>query len=68
VASAAILAHARERDVDLLVLAANRRQLTGRPFLGHGVEFLLHESPTAVVVVSVPPGWGGSTGPPRAAA
>jgi Kef-type K+ transport system membrane component KefB/nucleotide-binding universal stress UspA family protein len=68
VASEAILALARERDVDLLVLAANRRQLTGRPFLGHGVEFLLHESPTAVVVVSVPPGWGGSTGPPRAAA
>jgi nucleotide-binding universal stress UspA family protein len=63
-----ILALARERDIDLLVLAANRRQLTGRPFLGHGVEFLLRESPTAVVVVSVPPGWGGSAGTPRAAA
>jgi Kef-type K+ transport system membrane component KefB len=67
-ASDAILALARELDVDLLALAANRRQLTGRPFLGHGVEFLLRESPTAVIVVSVPPGWGGSRGTPRAAA
>ena len=36
-----ILALAREREVDLLVVAANLRQLSGRPFLGHGVEELL---------------------------
>ncbi len=60
----AILALARERGVDLLVLAANLRQLTGRPFLGHGVEYLLQESESTVVVVSLPPGWGG---PPRGA-
>ena len=36
-----ILALAREREVDLLVVAANLRQLSGRPFLGHGVEDLL---------------------------
>ena len=37
---------------------ANLRQFTGRPFLGHGVEYLLEEAPTTVVVVTVPPGWG----------
>jgi len=59
-----ILALARERRVDLLVLAASVRELTGRPFLGHGVEHLLQESESTVVVVTVPPGWGG---PPRGA-
>jgi len=54
----AILSLVREQEVDLLVLAANLRQLTGRPFLGHGVEFLLRESPCTVIVVTVPPGWG----------
>ena len=54
----AILALAREQHVDLLVLAANLRQFTGRPFLGHGVEYLLEESESTVVVVTVPPGWG----------
>jgi nucleotide-binding universal stress UspA family protein len=39
-----ILALARERQVDLLVVAANLRQLSGRPFLGHGVEDLLEEA------------------------
>jgi nucleotide-binding universal stress UspA family protein len=62
----AILALARQRRVDLLVLAANLRQLSGRPFLGHGVEYLLQECESTVVVVSVPPGWGGG-GPPRGA-
>jgi Kef-type K+ transport system membrane component KefB/nucleotide-binding universal stress UspA family protein len=57
-ASEEILRLVRERHVDLLVLAANLRQFTGRPFLGHGVEYLLEESPTTVVVVTVPPGWG----------
>jgi len=55
----AILSLVREQEIDLLVLAANLRQLTGRPFLGHGVEFLLRESPCTVIVVTVPPGWGG---------
>lgn len=55
----AILSLVREQEIDLLVLAANVRQLTGRPFLGHGVEFLLRESPCTVIVVTVPPGWGG---------
>ncbi len=64
----AILALVRERQVDLLVLAANLRQLTGRPFLGHGVEHLLQQSESTVVVVSVPPGWGGQPGRGRAAA
>jgi nucleotide-binding universal stress UspA family protein len=47
----------RENHVDLLVLAANLRQFTGRPFLGHGVEFLLEEAAPTVVVVTAPPGW-----------
>jgi Kef-type K+ transport system membrane component KefB/nucleotide-binding universal stress UspA family protein len=53
-----ILALARESHVDLLVLAANLRQFTGRPFLGHGVEYLLEEAEATVVVVTAPPGWG----------
>jgi len=52
-----ILALAREREVDLLVVAANLRQLSGRPFLGHGVEELLEEALATVVVVTAPPGW-----------
>jgi Kef-type K+ transport system membrane component KefB len=57
-ASEEILTLAREKHVDLLVLAANLRQFTGRPFLGHGVEYLLEEAPSTVVVVTAPPGWG----------
>jgi Kef-type K+ transport system membrane component KefB len=53
-----ILTLARESHVDLLVLAANLRQFTGRPFLGHGVEYLLEEAEATVVVVTAPPGWG----------
>jgi nucleotide-binding universal stress UspA family protein len=52
-----ILALTRERQVDLLVLAANLRQLSGRPFLGHGVETLLEEAECTTVVVTAPPGW-----------
>jgi Kef-type K+ transport system membrane component KefB len=52
-----ILALARERHVDLLVLAANLRQLSGRPFLGHGVEALLAKAEATMVVVTAPPGW-----------
>jgi nucleotide-binding universal stress UspA family protein len=56
-ASLEILALARERRVDLLAVAANLRQLSGRPFLGHGVEDLLEEAEATVVVVTAPPGW-----------
>jgi K+:H+ antiporter len=56
-ASHEILTLARERQVDLLVVAANLRQLSGRPFLGHGVESLLEEAVATVVVVTAPPGW-----------
>ncbi len=52
-----ILQLARESNVELLVLAANLRQFTGRPFLGHGVEYLLEEAEATVVVVTAPPGW-----------
>ncbi len=52
-----ILALARERRVDLVVLAANLRQLSGRPFLGHGVEYLLENAECTVVIVTAPPGW-----------
>jgi K+:H+ antiporter len=58
-ASEEILTLIREQHIDLLVLAANLRQFTDRPFLGHGVEYLLEEAPTTVVVVTAPPGWGG---------
>ncbi len=48
---------ARNEQVDLIVLAANLRQLSGRPFLGHGVEYLLEKSACAVAVVTAPPGF-----------
>ncbi len=47
----------REEGVDLLVVTANVRQLSGRPFLGHGVEQLLQECACTLVVVATPPGW-----------
>ena len=52
-----LLALARDEQVDLVVLAANLRQLSGRPFLGHGVEYLLEKSACAVAVVTAPPGF-----------
>lgn len=52
-----ILALTEERGVDLLVVAANLRQLSGRPFLGHGVEELLEKSRATIVIVTAPPGW-----------
>ena len=57
-----ILQLARESNVELLVLAANLRQFTGRPFLGHGVEYLLEEAEATVVVVTAPPGWDSRPG------
>jgi Kef-type K+ transport system membrane component KefB/nucleotide-binding universal stress UspA family protein len=55
-----LLALAREADVDLMVVTASLRQLSGRPFLGHGVEHLLEEAESTLVMVATPPGWGGS--------
>lgn len=52
-----LLALARDEQIDLIVLAANLRQLSGRPFLGHGVEYLLERSECAVAVVTAPPGF-----------
>jgi nucleotide-binding universal stress UspA family protein len=56
----ALLALAREHAVDLIVLGASLRSFSGRPFLGHGVEYLLEKSESTIVVVTLPPGWGGS--------
>jgi len=50
-----LLGLARELEADLVVLAANLRQLSGRPFLGHGVETLLERSDSTVIVVTAPP-------------
>jgi nucleotide-binding universal stress UspA family protein len=52
-----LLALAREEEVDLLVVAANLRQLSGRPFLGHGAEDLLARCEATTVIVTAPPGW-----------
>ncbi len=52
-----LLSLVREAAIDLLVLPANLRQLSERPFLGYGVEYLLDQCECTVVVVSVPPGW-----------
>ncbi|MBW3578502.1 MAG: cation:proton antiporter [Actinobacteria bacterium] len=52
-----ILAAANERDVDLIVLGAQVRSHDGRPFLGHGTEYLLEHAhpPVAVVVFPAEP-------------
>jgi len=52
-----ILSLSREAGVDLIVLPASLRQISERPFLGYGVEYLLQNSDATVVVVSLPPGW-----------
>lgn len=52
-----LLALSREAGADLIVLPASLRQLSERPFLGYGVEFLLSNSEATIVVVSLPAGW-----------
>jgi Kef-type K+ transport system membrane component KefB len=52
-----ILSLSREAGVDLIVLPANLRQLSERPFLGYGVEYLLRNSESTICVVSLPAGW-----------
>lgn len=52
-----ILSLSREAGADLIVLPANLRQLSERPFLGYGVEYILRNSESTVVVISLPAGW-----------
>jgi Kef-type K+ transport system membrane component KefB len=52
-----LLALSREAGADLIVLPASLRQLSERPFLGYGVEYLLSNSEATIVVVSLPAGW-----------
>jgi Kef-type K+ transport system membrane component KefB/nucleotide-binding universal stress UspA family protein len=54
-----ILSLSREAGADLIVLPASLRQLSERPFLGYGVEYLLRNSECTIVVVSLPGGWRG---------
>ena len=63
----ALLAMAREHAVDLVVLGANLRQFSGRPFLGHGAEYLLEQCRSTIVVVTLPPGWSGRAARARTA-
>jgi Kef-type K+ transport system membrane component KefB len=55
----ALLAMAREHAADLVVLGASLRQFSGRPFLGHGTEYLLEQCRSTILVVTLPPGWSG---------
>lgn len=58
-----ILATARERRSDLIVLGATLRTGDdGQPFLGHGAEYLLEHAPQTVVVVVFGGPRGGSDG------
>jgi Kef-type K+ transport system membrane component KefB/nucleotide-binding universal stress UspA family protein len=52
-----MLALASELAPDAIVVTANVRQLSGRPFLGHGVEHFLEHSDATLIVVATPPGW-----------
>jgi nucleotide-binding universal stress UspA family protein len=56
-ASEELVALAVEVRADVLVVTANVRRVSERPFLGHGVEHLLEHSPCTLVVVATPPGW-----------
>jgi Kef-type K+ transport system membrane component KefB/nucleotide-binding universal stress UspA family protein len=54
-----ILSLSREAGADLIVLPANLRQLSERPFLGYGVEYMLRNSESTICIVSLPAGWRG---------
>lgn len=54
VAPEALLAAADELDVDLIVLSTQSREVAGRPFLGHGSEYLLEHAQQTVLVVIFP--------------
>ncbi|MEX1162490.1 MAG: cation:proton antiporter [Nitriliruptor sp.] len=51
----AILAAAQDLGSDLIVLSARSRAVEGKPFLGHGTEYLLEHAPQTVVTVIFPP-------------
>lgn len=53
-----ILAAVSAGGADLLVLGASGRPLTGRPFLGHRVEFMIEHAAIPVVVIALPAGPG----------
>lgn len=54
-ASEEIIECANDRGADLLVIGAQlRRHQDGRPFLGHGAEFVLEHAPQTVAVVVLP--------------
>ncbi|HEX9888871.1 MAG TPA: cation:proton antiporter [Nitriliruptorales bacterium] len=50
-----LLAAAHERGADTLVIGARVRSVDGRPFLGHGIEYLLQHAPQSLIIVAVPP-------------
>jgi nucleotide-binding universal stress UspA family protein len=49
-----VLAEAREKDADLIVLGTTIRRLHGRSFLGHTVEHILDHAEATVIVVATP--------------
>ena len=49
-----IVAMARDREADLIVLGASVRRIDDHPFLGHTVEAVLDQSDATVAVVVVP--------------
>jgi Kef-type K+ transport system membrane component KefB/nucleotide-binding universal stress UspA family protein len=51
-----LVAAAAEFRADTLVVGATARQHEGRPFLGHGTEWLLQHAPQTVVAVVFPSG------------
>lgn len=50
-----LLDAAVEREADVIVAATQTRDLGGRPFLGHGIEYLLEHAPQTLVIVAFPP-------------
>ncbi|HSK22586.1 MAG TPA: cation:proton antiporter [Egicoccus sp.] len=51
----ALLAAGRDLDADLIVLSTRARDIEGRPFLGHGAEYLLEHAPQTVITIIFPP-------------
>lgn len=49
-----LLGAAADAHADTLVLATTTRALVDRPFLGHGIEFLLENAPQNLVIVTYP--------------
>ncbi|MFA9443767.1 cation:proton antiporter [Egicoccus sp. AB-alg6-2] len=51
----ALLAAGTDLGSDLIVISTRSRAVEGRPFLGHGAEYLLEHAPQTVVAVIFPP-------------